>query len=220
MGGEHGKCDPREGQAVDPELAHLATTGNLLDKATIEARVMGDDRHASHKVCQKRNGLLGTRSVCDIDVANMRERTYVGRNGAAGIDEGPKALCYLLPDKTCGCYLYEFAVLKREPRRFGVENDDSLLEGPEVSVRGFIGKPDICISHRSCHTRDKQGGYGLTHRVSVALLHTRVHASVRRAREHPRGPTGQRGYRAQKTRYQHDERRRAKGSCPSCRGWS
>ena len=168
MGREARQRDSRERQGVDPSVAHVGAARDRLDEGAVERGVVRQHGAARHKVGERRNGRPGVGGAHDVDAADARELFYLGRDGAARVNEGLEAVHDLTGTHARGRDLYELAVLEGEAGGLGVEHHHVLLERPKVGGGGTLGEAEVARPHLVGRPRQDERGKG-----AVPLHHAR-----------------------------------------------
>ena len=152
---EPGQRDSREGQGIHPQVAHLTPAGHALDERPVERGVVGKHRRPAHEPGQLRHGILRRWRVCDVRVADVRERDDVLGDGHARVHEGAEPVRDRAAAQARGGNLGQLAVRERQARRLGVEDDDIVLKQAKLLRLRPLGEPPVPLGHRLRRVRQK-----------------------------------------------------------------
>ncbi len=138
--GEAREGNAREGQGVDPQLAHQGSSRYALHERPVERRVVRDDRRAVHELSELGNGLDGARGVGHLRVGDVRERDDLLGYRSRRVDERVEALRDLSCADAGRADLYELVLLRGEAGRLGIEDDDLALYESKIALSRAFGE--------------------------------------------------------------------------------
>ena len=139
--------DARQGQRVDPDVAHAHAALYRLDKGTVERRVVGDNGAAPHKLLEGGHGFLSRRGLHHVCIGNAGQLCDFGRNGHTGVHKRVEAVDDFASTKAGRRDLDQAVVLQRQPGGLGVEDDDIVFNQAKRPRLRPLGKRRVRLDY-------------------------------------------------------------------------